>query len=71
LVIPREEAPAELSGILDVAKAFWESQLILESIERLSENGLSFETCGLLCDMPRSASRKAVAFALVGPPLSA
>src|SRR4029079_11886677 len=38
-----------------------------------SEKGLSFEVCGLLCDLvtPRSASRKAVALAFIGPPRSA
>src|SRR5271165_7086447 len=38
-----------------------------------SENGLSFEVCGLLCDLvtPRSASRKAVGLAFIGPPRSA
>src|SRR6185369_3538599 len=38
-----------------------------------SEKGLSFEVCGLLCDLvtPRSASRKAVGLAFIGPPRSA
>src|SRR3954454_24164071 len=38
-----------------------------------SEKGLSFEVWGLLCDLvtPRSASRKAVALAFMGPPRSA
>src|SRR3984957_5601561 len=39
----------------------------------LSENGLSLDVCGRLCDLvtPRSASRKAVALAFIGPPRSA
>src|SRR5271166_2874062 len=45
----------------------------LRVLKCASENGLSFEVCGLLCDLvtPRSASRKAVALAFMGPPRSA
>src|SRR5487761_1997744 len=39
----------------------------------LSENGLSLDVCGRLCDLvtPRSASISAVDLAFIGPPRSA
>src|SRR3954468_10895299 len=45
----------------------------LRVLKWASENGLSLEVCGRLCDlvMPRSASIKAVALAFIGPPRSA
>src|SRR3954466_1048522 len=45
----------------------------LRVLKWASENGLSLEVCGRLCDLvtPRSASIRAVALAFMGPPRSA
>ena len=74
LVVPIEEAGG---------RSFWRPRCsrsaggscgwYLRVLKWLSENGLSLEVCGRLCERvtPRSASSRAVALAFIGPPRSA
>jgi hypothetical protein len=60
-VAPVEEAAAAF-GIFDAAKALREGRLYFKILKWLSENGLSFEVCGRLCERvtPRSAGKGGV-----------
>jgi len=73
LIVPVEECAIENSGVLDAAEEFGKARLILQGLEVAFGEGLSLDVCGRLCERvtPRSASRKAVAFAFIGPPRSA
>src|SRR3954470_15323912 len=73
LIVPSEEAAAECPGILNAAETLGDCGWYFRVLKCASEKGLSFEVCGLLCDLvtPRSANRKAVGLAFIGPPRSA
>jgi hypothetical protein len=81
LIVPIEEAAAETSGVFDAAETFWEFGLVFQGFEVAFGEGIVprlrrgrlLDVCGRLCDRvtPRSASKKAVAFARIGPPRSA
>jgi len=73
LIVPGEEVPAKRLGVLDTAESLGKFGRYFKVLKWLSENGLSFEAWGRLCDLvtPRSASIWAVALAFMGAPRSA
>jgi len=73
LIVPIKIIAQEASGILDAAEARGNCGWYFKFLNWLSENGLSLDVCGRLCERvtPRSASSSAVALAFIGAPRSA
>jgi hypothetical protein len=81
LIVPDEKCATETFCVLDAAEAFGKARLILQGLEVAFgervvprfRRGRLLDVCGRLCERvtPRAASRKAVAFASIGPPACA